>query len=65
MKAPDKSFTFFFAGEKFKEAFNRKQHCDKEKTPLIYEPIEFLKLYFQHGPLFKFRVGLHDLFSPF
>ena len=49
MKAPDESFTFFFSGEKFKEevkSLNRKQHCDKEKTHPIYEPIEFLKIFF-------------------
>lgn len=59
-------FSFQVKNSKKKwKAFNRKQHCDKEKTPPIYEPNEFLKFCFQHGALFKFRVGLHDLFSPF
>ena len=59
-------FSFQVRNSKKKwKAFNRKQHCDKEKKPPIYEPIEFLKFCSQHGALFKFRVGLHDLFSPF
>ena len=58
MKAPDVSrFSFQVKNSKKKlKAFNRKQHCDKEKTPPIYEPNEFLKFCFQHGALFKFRV---------
>ena len=44
MKAPDESFTFFFSDER-----SRKKHCDKEKRPPIYEPIEFLKFCSRHG----------------
>ena len=54
MKAPDESLTFFFSGEKFKEQVNSlqpalEQHCDKEKKPPMYEPIEFLKFCSRHG----------------
>ena len=54
MKAPDKSFTFFFSGEKFKEEVKSlqealTQYCDKEKKPPIYEPTEFFKFCSQHG----------------
>ena len=53
MKAPDKSFMFFFSGEKFNEEVKSlqealTQHCDKEKKP-IYEPTEFFKFCSQHG----------------
>ena len=54
MKAPDKSFMFFFSGEKFKEEVKSlqealTQYCDKEKKPPIYEPTEFFKFCSQHG----------------
>ena len=70
MKTPDESFTFFFSGENFKEVKSLqqglKQHCDKEKKPPIYEPIELLKFCSQHGAANCFNcVGLDDLFSPF
>ena len=54
MKAPDKSSTFLFSGEKFKEEGKSlqkdlKQRCDKEKKSPIYEPTKFLKFCSPHG----------------